>query len=517
MAYQNCPFEVTPYDQSGLIKTPTLISVNYTNQDFWSMKARLVSFIKEKFAQNFTDFVESDLAVMLIENWSFIADTLSFKIDQIANEIFIDTVSEIDNAFRLAKLVGFKPTPPIGATSMFVATISTMLNTDLNINTPLRIDVPISGENRIIELFLADADNNPLFGEPITITAGTAINTSIIGIEGKTTVQSVIGNGDVNQFAQLTYGPVLWKSISVQIDGMEWEEVDYFTDSQTRREFRVEYDANYFAYVIFGNSNAGMIPSSGSEITITYRVGGTSSENIVTGAIEYQQNFAVPGFEYNVPVTFQNYTKGEYAYAGDTLDDIKQKLPMYLRTQNRAVTGDDYHTVAQTFMTPYHGQIGKAKAILRNYGCAANIIDMYVLAKGENNTLQTATNELKTELQTAINSVKMITDEVCIKDGVVLEVDVHIDVVVDKFYKKFEDQIKATITQKITNFFALNNWDFGEDLKSVDIVKELANINEVNDIEITFVTDIETGVNVVTARFYEIIRPNIIQISPVYE
>jgi hypothetical protein len=52
-----------------------------------------VDFIKEKFADEFTDFVESSLAIMLIENWAFLADTLSFKIDQVANEIFIDTVS----------------------------------------------------------------------------------------------------------------------------------------------------------------------------------------------------------------------------------------------------------------------------------------------------------------------------------------------------------------------------------------------------------------------------------------
>jgi len=124
MAYENCPFDVTPYDQSNLVKVPNLVNLNYTNQDFWSMKSRLVSFIKEKFADSFNDFVESDLAIMLIENWAFIADTLSFKMDQIANEIFIDTVSEVDNAFRLSLLVGFKPQPPIGSRSLWSATIN---------------------------------------------------------------------------------------------------------------------------------------------------------------------------------------------------------------------------------------------------------------------------------------------------------------------------------------------------------------------------------------------------------
>src|ERR1700753_67936 len=104
-----CSFNVVPYGQASSLSQPNVISLNYTNQDFWSMKSRLMDFIKSNFTNDFNDFVESSLAIMLIENWAFIADTLSFKMDQIANEIFIDTVTEVENAFRLAKLVGFQP------------------------------------------------------------------------------------------------------------------------------------------------------------------------------------------------------------------------------------------------------------------------------------------------------------------------------------------------------------------------------------------------------------------------
>jgi hypothetical protein len=518
VAYENCPFEVTPYDESRIVKTPKLINVNYTNQDFWSMKSRLVEFIKERFGPNFNDFVESDLAIMLIENWAFIADTLSFKIDQIANEIFIDSVSELDNAFRLSMLVGFTPTPPIGARAMFAAATSMVLETDLVIDTPVTISISNNNGYQTFELFPADAQNNPLFNDPIIITAGNTINTSIIGIEGTSIRQIAHGNGEMNQYAQLTSGPVFWKSITVQVDGMEWEQVDYFTDSQPRREFRVEYDPNYHAYVIFGNNRAGMIPSLGSEIVIQYRVGsGSSTSTMVTGAIDYQQNFVLQGFDFRVPVTFRNYTKSEFGYIGDGLEDIKQKLPPYLRMQNRAVTGDDYQTLTEQFNTPYQGQIGKAKAILRQYGCAANLIDIYVLAKGEDSALQIATNELKLELQEEIDTVKMITDIVCIKDGVIIEVDVHIDMVADKFYKKFEDEIRERTTNRVDNFFALNNWEFGQDLRSVDLVKEIADVKEVDNIEVTFVTESESNVSTVTARFYEIIRPNTVEINFVYQ
>lgn len=516
MAIKNCSFEAIPYDQSQRIKNPNLININYTNQDFWSMKSRLIDFIKERFAEEFNDFVESSIAIMLIENWAFIADTLSFKIDQIANEIFIDTVSEVDNAFRLSLLVGYKPMPPIAARSLWSATLNNILETDLVIPTPVLIDISTEDGPKTIELFTADSFNEPIFDDPIIISAGNTVNTSIIGLEGRTRSQNEFGTGDINQSIPLSVGPVIWDSVRVQVDGVNWLKVDYFTDSQPRREFRVEYDPNYNAFVLFGNNRAGMIPSPSSSILIAYRTGGGVSGNIVTGSVELQRNYGVPGFGFRVPIIFRNYTKGEYGYDGDTIDDIKRKLPQFLRTQDRAVSGDDYETLANQFSTPFNGSVGKATAVLRNHGCAANIIDIYVLAKADAQNLAEATNELKVALLQELNSKKMLTDYVCVKDGVVIEVDVNLDVIMDKFYKKFEDEYKVRLTRKIDSFFSLNNWDYEQSLKSIDLVKEISDIKEIRSADINFVTDDVSG-DVVTARYYEIIRPATIDVNFVYE
>jgi len=300
MPLQNCPINVTPYDQSRLVKTPQLINTNYTSQDFWSLKNRLLDYCKEQFGDKFSDFIESDLAMMLIENCAFVGDTLSFKIDQIANEIFIDTVSEIDNAFRLSALIGFKPLPPIASRSMWSATINNALNTDLIIDAPLGIQISTELGVRNIELFPADVDNNPIFDEPIIISSGNFVNTSVIGIEGSTVEQSQNGTGEIGQVVRLTSFPVIWNSIRVFVDGIEWENVEYFTDSQKRREFRTEHDSNYNAFVMFGNNTTGLIPSDGSAILVQYRVGGGVVGNIVTGSVQEQRAFSVPGFDFKV-------------------------------------------------------------------------------------------------------------------------------------------------------------------------------------------------------------------------
>lgn len=516
--YDGCPFEITPYDKSNLPKLSNLINLNYTNQDFWSMKSRLIDFIKEKFADSFNDFVESDLAIMLIENWAFIADTLSFKIDQIANEIFIDTVSEVDNAFRLSMLVGFKPQPPVGARSFWAASISNVLETDLEISTPVSIPYDTENGNRFIELYAADINNQPIIGQNIYISAGSFLTTAIVGIEGQTFDQINDGTGQPNQFIELVQSPVIYNSIKVVIDGNEWTQVDYFTDSQPRREFRVEYDPSYRAFIIFGNSRAGQIPPLNSTITVTYRVGGGVVGNIVTGSLEIQKNYIVPGFDFRVPVTFRNYTKGEFGYAGDTIDDIKRKLPYWLRSQNRVVSGDDIEGFASQFVSEYNGSIGKARAILRNYGCAANVIDLYILTRSEENNLIQSDNGLKAELRNAIENKKMITDIICIKDGSVVEVDVAIDILMDKFYRKFEQENLEKVKRRIDNFFLLNNWDFEKTLTAVDLIKSISDMPEIKNIDVNFQTVSEANSGeIVTTKYYEIIRPSNVEINFLYE
>lgn len=518
MTTDNCPFDITPYTQSQVINTPTIFNLNYTNQDFWSMKTRLIEFCRQKFDKEFADFVESSIAIMLIENFAFLADTLSFKMDQIANEVFIDTVTEKENAFRLARLVGFEPQPPIASRSLWTASLNNPVLTDVVIPTPFPINISVGGSILNIELFPADSDNNPIFDQDIVIPANNVVNASIVGLEGITRNIESVGSGTVGQSITLDQSPVIFDSIRVYVDGVQWEEVDYFTDSQPRREFRVEFDSNYQAFVIFGNNSAGLIPSSGSRILVVYRNGGGITGNIVSGSVESQTIINVPGIPVSVPINLRNYTKGEFGYDGDTIEDIRNKMPAWTRTQNRAVTGLDYKTLTDQFATPYQGQIGKSTAALRNYGCSGNIIDIYVLALDGNSNLKEATPELKKQLENYLDQLKMFTHHICIRDGKIISVDISIDVVLGRFYRKFEDEIRVKIQRRVDTFFNLQKWDYGQTLRDSDLIKFFSDLKEISRFEINFLTtDPENGGSIVTSKYNEIIRPDTVNLTFTYE
>lgn len=513
-----CPFDIQPLDQSQKIKTPQLASLNYTAQDYWSIKDRLRDIIKQKFTNDFNDLIESSLAIMLVELYAYLGDLLSFKMDQNINEVFIDTVTEVDNAFRLAKLVGFQATPPIAARAMISATINNVQATDLTIPGGLSLKLVSNDREITYELFPADSNNNPIYDEDIYITAGSLTNTAIIGVEGRTYREVYTGSGEAGQIIQLPFRPVIYDSIRVNVDGIRWQRVDFFTDSQPRREYRVEFDSDYRAFVTFGDNTAGMAPSGGSKVEILYRVGGGVIGNVITGAINIQRNVNLDGFDFNVPVSFFNYTKGEYGYDGDGLDDIRTKLPVWIQTQDRCVTGGDYKAYADLFVTPFHGQVGKATAVLRNYGCAANIIDLYILAVDGAIGLQRASDELKADLTDGLEDKKMLTDYVCIRDGIIIPTDVVIDVKVDKFYKKLKEELNVKVTNATNDFFSRRNWEYGQTLRDADLVKHLSEIKELKQIDITFTTnDPENSGSIVTAKFNEIVRPDSVAITFLFE
>jgi hypothetical protein len=524
MLNSNCPVSVKPYDEANLVETPNVVSLNYTNQDFWSLKTALKNFIKERFGPNgsvlpntFSDFVESSIAIMLMETMAFTGDMLSFKQDQLVNEVFIDTVTEVENAFRLAKLVGYTPQPPIASSSMWSATVNAVTATDILIPTPLPVNLSTDGLPITIELFQADENEEPLYDEPIVIPAGSVINTSIVGLEGQTRTNNYTGTGETSQTLSLTSSPVIYDSVRVYVDGVLWTQVDFFTDSQPRREYRLEFDSSWRAYVIFGNNRAGLSPSLGSVVQVVYRIGGGIIGNIVSGYATYQHQADVSGVDYKVPVTFSNYTKGRYGYDGDNIEEVRRKLPLWSKTQDRAVSGADYKILSEQFSTAYHGEVGKATAILRNYGCSGNIVDIYVLARLGTDYLETASNNLKADLITELNDKKMITDFVCIKDGIVVDVDVAIEATLDKFYRKFQEEIKTRILNFANSFFSLNRWDYGQTLRDIDLIKELAPVKEVSTYTVTFTTsDPNNSGQTVTTEFYEIIRPDTISIRFIY-
>lgn len=514
------PFAVTTHTEHN----PLAQNLTYTNQDYGSLKARLMEIIQHNFAKEFTDFSESSLAMMLVELWAFLADQLSFKIDQVANELFIDTVTELANITRLANLVGFKPSPPTPAKAMFSIGVNNVVSNDLFIDTPLEISFQAAGGHgeKYMELYQADENNNPMLGHEIVIPAGVSFVNNVIGIEGRTNYKLTEGTGQPWQQIPLSVPGVLWGSVIVTVDNTQWKEVEFFTGWQAMPEFRVEYLEKYQAVVIFGDSKTGLIPPKGATIKIAYRIGGGEAGNVITGAINQTVTIHVAGIKQMITCNVSNYTRGEGGYDGDTLEEIRTKIPIYLKTQDRAVTGEDYKTICESFVSSINGVVGKAAVALRNQGCAGNIIDIFILAKDGPIGLMKASDALKNELSQELSKKKMFSDTVCIRNGEIILTDIAINMTVKSINRQNEGVIREKAYRRIGNLLSLSNFEFGQSLKDTDIIKSIADVKEIDHVDVSFTTErsIEEGhgsINIVSVNFWEIVRPDNITVNIHYK
>ena len=112
----------------------------------------------------------------------------------------------------------------------------------------------------------------------------------------------------------------------------------------------------------------------------------------------------------------------------------------------------------------------------------------------------------------------MLTDFTCLKDGVVVLTSVLIDVVLDKYYRTFEETIKARIQSALSVFFNLVNWDYGQTLRDTDVIKALFSVQEPYRYDVTLTTaNPDNSGKQVTTKYFEIIRPDTIEIEFQYE
>lgn len=518
---EKCSFSVVPLKTPRIAATQKFYNFNYTNQDYGSLKNRLIGLLKNNFDKDFNDISESSLAVMLIECWAAIADMLSFKIDQLANEFFIDTASEVENIFRLTKLVGMRPLPPLPSRAMFMAKMNNIYSKDVVLKCPVVVSLKEVGLNVFYELYPAGADNNPVFGSDIIIPAGKLFTESIVGIEGMTRTATFTSNGSGGQIFTLPQENVYYKSIRLSVDNVIWQEVDSFSRG-AKQEYMIDYEAFYKPSIIFGDNIVGQVPRSGAKINVSYRVPGGYTAEIISGAFDTKVFSELPGINSHIVINVKNYTKSEYGYTGDDVATIKSKLPKYIMSQSRAVTGKDYKFLVDSFATAHDGAVAKSNIALRNHGCAGNVIDIIILAKNGNYNISKASPNLKKSLTEYMNRKKMFTDHICIKDGDVIPVDIHIDVNVSKAQNNLEPDIRSKITDALDIFFSIDEWEFGRSLREKDIIKVLAAIKEIRNLDVKFTTNktIENSMEsepVVVADYNELIRPDNINVNFVYE
>ena len=153
----------------------------------------------------------------------------------------------------------------------------------------------------------------------------------------------------------------------MQINGIEYDfgtrcmslhDLKVLASDRFAQEFVVETEADGSARLRFGDNRFGLQPDEGAHLLASYRQGGGAAGNVgpdsITRLVSEDINIAPFVLAVRNPLPAQGGADPESA------DAVKLQAPEAFRTQERAVTEDDYARVAER-----HPQVQRAAARLR--------------------------------------------------------------------------------------------------------------------------------------------------------
>jgi len=469
--------------------------INYAATDFESLRASLIEYIKTVYPLDYQNFSESDLGVMLIELVAYMGAIMSMKADMLANENYLATAKNRNNVKKLLELIGIRMKGPVGAAADASLTLDNGASQFTEMTLPVIrrvIGITSPEDGGIINYTLYKVENGQLadaradgaivLNVSESDSTASTVWSNLALLEGALVTETgTLTSKATQKSITLNSGPIIEKSVTVFITANDnsvtgaWTQVDslFSASGGGQKYFEVVYGDDFSATILFGDGYNGKSLPTGADYSVTYRVGGGTRGNIASEII----NVKVTDSN-NQTGTIQNISLATGGRDAESVDHAKRYAPLYFKLQDRLVTAEDYSTFANAFCGTV-GATGKARAVVRDAYSSANVIDIYLLQVASNLQLQQATIEFKKQLLDAMESKKMLTDEIVIVDGVIRTIDLVITARIDKYNLPREEEIKARIRDGLINYFNVDNFDFGKPLIVSDVARAVFSLPEI--------------------------------------
>lgn len=333
--------------------------INYLAGDFDTIRAELNA--KLAVLPGWKDMVESGVGSSLVRLFAYTADLLSYRVNVLANENYLDTAQIKENMYKLIKLLNYKvkrAVPAHGEVTLYLKTASAN-------NIVIPQGTRLSTTDNII--FYTVYENEILAGDKeIDVKVVQGVEKEITYTSDGSTNQEFILNSDNKDYY---IGDAIWPNseyeysgLTVYVDDAEWTEIDSLVNAApTDTVYYAEQYSDYAIKVVFGDGTLGLIPASGLNIKFVYNLNIGKFGNINAGSINKVLD-TVSDTESN-PVTVFVTQAESFLNAGnpEDIETIRSNAPKYFTTGDRAITKEDIEAM-----------------INANF---SNILDIYILAE----------------------------------------------------------------------------------------------------------------------------------------
>jgi hypothetical protein len=424
--------------------------IDYTSKDYEAFRNDMLNLIPHLMPE-YTDFSESDAGVMMIELSAYVADILSYYNDRVANEVYLPTATQRKSIIDVSKQLGYKLKNAKPSATELVIELSGSTGQDF-----------IIPKGFAVSTIETDYEDAIVFEttEDLIIPAG-ALGTevdqegnylySVPAVQGMTIPNEVVGssNGQPLQRFKLKYNEVIDGSLEVLIN--EGNGFDMWTDTtnssigivESGKQYTTETDEDGFTWIVFGDGLNGKIPANGSDnIISTYRIGGGLHTNVGSNTLtETLTSIAGINRVFN-PIPATGGTDEE------KLDEAKRNAPKLFKTQDRAVTKEDYQNIAISVPG-----VAKAVAIPDK---VSNTVHVTIAPDGGGIPSDTIINNTFSVL----DAKKIITTAVEVEVPKYVYAKLDLELRINEEYS--QSGIRAYIIETIKSIFDFTQRNFGE-------------------------------------------------------
>jgi Baseplate J-like protein len=440
--------------------------IDYMARDYNSLLNSMQQLVATKLPEWKEYKHEADFGNILLQLSSHMGDIIGYYQDRVVNESFLGTAQERTSIIHHLRLIGYTLATAAPASAVLQVTVPGTVVIAVTINkgdafgTKSQKDKPSVRFEYTGETGLTIDFNDPSQYELIN---GKKIFTGIPIEEGRLIKEEVIGisDGTANQRFQLVHPRLILRSLGVSnsiskdttlvsflgMTPQEWtlqESLAFSRESQ--HDYVIEIDDQDRAFVIFGDGDFGAIPSAGSELRVSYRVGGGESGNVVAesiGSIIAAPQLALLGAKVSNPAA---------ATGGADRESIQHAVnhaPSVFRSLKRAVTAEDYKALALDFKG-----VGKVRAEKKNW----NTVTLYVAPQGGGYI----SDVLKQNLLAYFEDKRPLSTMVEVEDVDYVKIYISADIGIESYYSS--QDIFDKVSTSVSDLLAFDNVDFGQTL-----------------------------------------------------
>tara|TARA_R100001244_G_scaffold25113_3_gene25519 strand:+ start:26749 stop:28389 length:1641 start_codon:yes stop_codon:yes gene_type:complete len=473
---------IDPDEFGVVLDPPNLRRIDFSALEFEEMRRALIEYIRTYFPELFNDFISSNGVIMLVELVSYLADLLSQRSDIIADEAFLPTAQTETAVSQHLELINNEFQRQTPAVVDIEVSLGSEVATTVNIPSGVRFNIlGADGNPLIYELFRAPND----FTSPISIFPGSR---GIIGfgIEGQFATPFVFESaGGPNQSVEVLGTTILSDPITLDVQTgaqtTRWKKVDTLEKSGPNDEvFEVRFSEDRMT-VRFGDDKAGKALLAGQIGNLNYRFGGGVRGRISPKTINETRPITPEApASAAVEVLFRNPSASNGGTNKETIQEAKVRAPKESATLGSATSGEDYAILSREFSHPVFGSVLKSVATVKT-SLNANIVFTHILAAGPDDIPVLSSLGLKQALQSSLEDINVLTDEVRVVDAAIKPITFKANVIVDRSYDP--SLIRDRVNVAVDEFFSQSSFDLGQPLylsQLNDLLQSLDGVKYIN-------------------------------------